>query len=166
MSTALLELYRHKTWATLQLIEFCAGLTDGQLDATAPGTYGSIRDTLRHLVRAEEGYFWRISGRRLSEALGDAPVALGELAGRIRRLGPEWEALAQDQAVADREVTTPDGWRQKAAIVMAQVIHHADDHRTHVLTVLGANGIEGPDIDVWNYADATGQVERVEPSKA
>jgi uncharacterized damage-inducible protein DinB len=57
MSEALLELYRHKTWATLRLIEVCQGLADEHLDATIPGTFGTIRETLRHLVSAGEGYF-------------------------------------------------------------------------------------------------------------
>ena len=54
MTEALLELYRHKTWATLRLIKYCQDLTDETLDATIPGTYGSIRETPRHLVGAEE----------------------------------------------------------------------------------------------------------------
>jgi len=45
---------------------------------------------------------------------------------------------------------------------MAQAVHHADDHRTHVMSVISAIGIEGPDLDVWCYAGATGNVEHVE----
>ena len=162
MSEALVELFGHKTWATLALIEFCQGIGDEVLDATTPGTYGSIRDTLRHLVQSEEGYFRRVTDRRLSEPLPDGPVALSELAARIRRLGPEWEKAARDESLARRDVTTDDGWRLKAALVMAQAVHHADDHRTHVMSVLSACGVEGPDLDVWSYADATGRVEHVE----
>lgn len=77
MNGALLELYRHKTWATLRLIEYCQGLEDEHLDATIPGTFGTIRDTLRHLVGAEEGYFWTLTGERLSEPLPDGPVNAG-----------------------------------------------------------------------------------------
>jgi hypothetical protein len=47
MNGALLQLYRHKTWATLRLIEYCQALDDEHLDATIPGTYGTIRNTLR-----------------------------------------------------------------------------------------------------------------------
>src|SRR5437660_1324043 len=54
---ALVEMFRFKTWATLRLIEYCEGLADEHLDATTPGTYGTIRETLRHMVDAEEGYF-------------------------------------------------------------------------------------------------------------
>ena len=159
MSGALLELFRHKTWATLRLIEFCEGISDADLDSTTAGTYGSIRDTLRHLVRAEEGYFARLTGQRFFDELprsGAGP--LPELQERIARLGPEWEKLAGDQEVQEREVTTGDGRRLKGAAIMAQAVHHADDHRTHVLSVISSRGIEGPDLDVWSYADATGLV--------
>jgi uncharacterized damage-inducible protein DinB len=91
MNGTLLELFRHKTWATLRLIEHCQGLDNEHLDATIPGTYGTIRDTLRHLVNAEEGYFAILTGERLSEPLPHGPIPLGELAERIRRLGPRWE---------------------------------------------------------------------------
>jgi uncharacterized damage-inducible protein DinB len=162
MNGALLELFRDKTWATLALMEFCQGLSEEDLDATTAGTYGSINETLRHLVRAEEGYFARLTGRRFFDELPrSGAVALGDLVERIRRLGPEWEKLAADGVVEDREVTTDDGWRQKGAVIMAQAIHHADDHRTHVLSVISSRGIEGPDIDVWCYADASGLVEHV-----
>src|SRR6185503_4932910 len=47
------DFYRQNAWANLQLIEVCSALNDEQLDASAPGSYGSIRDTLVHLVGAE-----------------------------------------------------------------------------------------------------------------
>jgi uncharacterized damage-inducible protein DinB len=163
MNGTLVELYRHKTWATLRLIEFCQGLDDDMLDAAVPGTYGSIRETLRHLVRAEEGYFNRVTGRSGSDRLAaEGPVELADLIARIERMGTEWERLAEDPAAQARTVATSDGSRLAAAIVMAQAVHHADDHRTHVLTILGARGVEGPDLDLWSYADATGKVERVD----
>ena len=137
MNGALLELYRHKTWATLRLIEYCRGLDDELLDATIRGTFGTIRDTLRHLVGAEEGYFWTLTRERLSEPLPDGPVPLDELAERIYRLGSRWESLAQDTDLPAREVTSRDGWRMPGAVPMAQAIHHADDHRSHVLSILG-----------------------------
>lgn len=165
MTDALLELYRHNTWATLRLIEYCQGLDGEHLDATIPGTFGTIRDTLRHLVRAEEGYFRTVTGERPSEPLPEGPVPLDELADRIRRLGPRWEALAEDADLPGREVTTLDGWRMPGAVPMAQAIHHACDHRTHILSILGARGLEIPgpnDLDVWGYAEAAGLMREVE----
>ena len=159
MNGTLLELYHHKTWATLRLIEHCQSLDDDHLDATISGTFGSIRDTLRHLVDSEEGYFFTLTGERLSEPLPDGPVPLDELAERIRRLGPRWELLAQDTEVPGREVTLGEGWRTLGAILMAQAIHHADDHRSQVLSILGARGLEIPELDVWHYAESAGLLQ-------
>ena len=175
MNGALLELYRHKTWATLRLIEYCQGLADEDLDATIPGTFGTIRETLRHLVGAEQGYYSMLTREPfaskeaakafvLPNPLPEGPVPLDDLAERIKRLGPRWEAMAQDPDLPSREVTTRDGWRLPAAVVMAQVIHHADDHRTHILSILGARGLSLPgpnDLDMWGHAESEGLMQEL-----
>jgi uncharacterized damage-inducible protein DinB len=166
--TAMLALFRHKTWATLRLIEHCKGLEDEHLDATIPGTYGTIRETLRHIVDAEEGYFLILTRapfktREAAAAYVDpdplpgGPVPLDVLAERIRRLGPRWEELAADADLAGREVTSTDGWRWPGGVILAQTILHAGDHRTQIMSILGARGLELPgpnDLDAWGYAEA------------
>jgi uncharacterized damage-inducible protein DinB len=166
--SASLVLFRHKTWANLRLIEYCQSIDAEHLDATIPGTYGTIRETLRHIVDAEEGYFLILTREpfKTKEAaaafvgpdpLPEGPVPLGVLAERIRRLGPRWEVLAQDDGLAGREVTSTDGWRWPGAVILAQAIHHAGDHRTHIMSILGARGLELPgpnDLDAWGYAEA------------
>ena len=57
----LTTLFSHNLWANLKLLETCAELTSEQLDATIVGTYGSIQDTLEHIVKAEQSYFARVS---------------------------------------------------------------------------------------------------------
>jgi uncharacterized damage-inducible protein DinB len=172
----MLEMFRYKTWATLRLIEHCHGLEDEHLDATIPGTYGTIRETLRHIVDAEEGYLSiltrdRFPSRAAAEAfvrppggLPDGAVPLQELADRIRRMGPQWEAMAQDPDVPGRDVTTTDGYHLPGAVIMAQAIHHAGDHRSHVMSILGARGLELPgpnDLDAWGYAEATDRMQEL-----
>jgi uncharacterized damage-inducible protein DinB len=170
MNEALLELFRHKTWATLLLIEACQGLDEDVLDATTPGTYGTIRDTLHHLVGADESYLATVTGERPAHPLPRERVSLETLAELTRRLGPRWEAVARDPEIASREVTTRDGWRTPAAIPMAQAIHHAEGHRGHVLSVLGAHGIKTPgldisqDLDVWHHGIAIGLMQEVTPA--
>ncbi|HEY7173298.1 MAG TPA: DinB family protein [Micromonosporaceae bacterium] len=167
MSEALLELYRHKTWATVRLIEACAKLDAEQLNASTPGTFGTIVDTLHHLVGAEEGYLALASGEEF-DRLRNRRVGLDELAARIRAIGSRWETLARDPDAGSREVVTQDGWRTVAAIPMAQAIHHADDHRAHVMSILGANGIEldgidiGEDLDVWHHGIDIGLMRPVD----
>src|SRR5215470_17866371 len=62
-STVLTTLFAHNTWANLKLLDFCEHLSDAQLDATAIGGYGSIRDTLHHIVGAEVSYVERVNGK-------------------------------------------------------------------------------------------------------
>lgn len=169
MNEVVVELYRHKTWATLSLIDACQGLTDEQLDATTPGTYGTIRETLRHLVASDESYLETVTGEPVAQPMPDEEVTLKALAERFRRVARAWEAVARDPDAAGREIVTIDGWRTVAAVPMAQAIHHADDHRAHVLTVLGARGIElpgldiGEDLDVWHHAIAVGLMQETTP---
>jgi uncharacterized damage-inducible protein DinB len=160
-NTALLNLYRHMTWATLQVIEFCQGLDDAHLDATVPGTYGTVRECLAHLVGSEEGYLSRVTNTPRPATRPDARTLLAELAERIRRMGPEWEQVAQDDSLPGGERTTDDGWRVLAVVPMTQAIHHACEHRAHVLTILGARGVEAPDPDVWMYAEGHGLMHRI-----
>ena len=54
-ATLLDDAVAHHVWATERLIDACAALTPEQLDDAGPGTYGSILETLRHLVRPTAG---------------------------------------------------------------------------------------------------------------
>src|SRR5438477_4568365 len=58
---------RHGVWANEQLLERCRALTDQHLELTVPGTYGTIRNTLAHIVASEEGYLVRLLGSLLHE---------------------------------------------------------------------------------------------------
>lgn len=166
---ALVTLLQHKAWATLKLIEHCRDLSGEQLAATVPGTFGSIHATLQHLVGADEGYFGVLTGERPQQRLTrDELVPLAELEDRFRRLAPRWEELARDPDVHSRELSTRDGWRVLGSVVLAQSVHHADDHRSHILTIIGTLGIDLPgldiddDLDVWHHAIATGTMQKLE----
>jgi uncharacterized damage-inducible protein DinB len=164
MTSVLLELYRHKTWATLRLIEFCEKLPPENLEETTPGTYGSIRATLHHLVTAEDNYQTAVTGEPIGEPL-PPDATLETLARRIRALAPRWEALANDPAAPEREVSNRAGTRiARGVAVLAQAIHHADDHRTQVASILGGRGVEPPDLDVWAYGEEAGYVRTRRPS--
>jgi len=162
-TSVLLELLRHKTWATFQVIEFCQGLAPEHLDATIPGTYGTVRETLRHLISADDNYLRSVTGEDIPPPPDGA--GLGALADRFRDHAKRWEALFQDASLPDKEVYNRWG-RASAVAPMAQSIHHADDHRTHVLSILGARGIEVPELDVWAYGAESGYVHANEPAAA
>jgi len=150
MTMTLLELFRYKAWATLRLIEHCHTLNDELLDATMPGTYGTIRSTLGHLVNADEDYLNILTGETSSPPPTDVPTTLEDLVTTVRRVARRWEELIHgglpDMATAD------DGYRMPGWVPAAQALHHADDHRTHVLSIIGAGGLEVPRLDVWAYS--------------
>lgn len=157
--SVLLELVRHKTWATLKVIELCQTLSPERLEAVPPGSHASPLALLRHLVLNDINYFRVVAGEAQPPASPDADLA--ELAERFAELAPKWETLALSQEAADREITTPLGITLGVAPI-AQSIHHADVHRAHVLSALGAQGIKVPELDVWDYGTIQGFVRPAE----
>jgi uncharacterized damage-inducible protein DinB len=158
MNTLLL-LLRHNTWATLRLIEHCQSLVDEQLNLTIPGTYGTILDTLRHVVGADEDYYTILTGEEpvewfLAETWAD--VSLDDFVVTTRQRGPGWESVAEDADIQRRPAVFPDGIGWPGAVLVAQALHHADDHRTQICSILGAHGLEVPRLDVWAYARSVG----------
>jgi uncharacterized damage-inducible protein DinB len=76
MAHALHDPVRHNTWATAQLLEFCRGLDQQTLNASVPGTYGTIIATLRHIIYCEIDFLERLLGREPTD-----PWQLGETTG-------------------------------------------------------------------------------------
>src|SRR6185436_7992370 len=60
----LAEFIRYNNWANQKILTTCQQLTEDQLATTLPGAYGTIRDTLEHIIRAEAGYVGRLTGQR------------------------------------------------------------------------------------------------------
>ena len=48
------------------------------------------------------------------------------------------------------KIETSSGMRA-AATILTQLVMHGVEHRAHVGTILGANGIEPPDLDSWAH---------------
>ena len=154
----LVKLFEHNRWANLRAIESCAGLTDAQLDATAPGTAGSVRDTLMHIAGAEQRYVMRLSARqvtygerdgwpgteRLRQAQAESGDALIELA---ERADPDEMLRGESQG---RPVALP------VATVYVQAINHATEHRAQIATILTQQGVAPPDFSSWAWGTPAG----------
>jgi uncharacterized damage-inducible protein DinB len=156
------DLFRHNTWANLQLIGVCSGLTPDQMAVNVDGTYGNIRDTLVHLVGGEEGYLRRLTGERRRDEMPEGSwPGFEELRDRAAESG---SALEQESARndVDRIVrwTGGDGVRRamRAALLLTQSINHSTEHRAHVMTVLTQVGVQPPELDGWTYAIETDQL--------
>jgi len=155
MSEILIDAFKHHLWANLALLDACEGLSDQVLDASAVGTYGSIRDTLAHLFAAEQRYLLHMAGRGQETgplAEGSFP-GVEELKNHAARNG---EALIGRAGEADENRTIRGEVRGEKyavpiSVFFAQAINHATEHRAHVCTVLTQQGIEPPVLDLWTW---------------
>jgi len=154
----LLRAVQHNSWANAQLLDFCSHLGEEQLAWTIPGTYGSIHATLQHIIGAETGYLFSLTGGELPPGgrLPDDLVPLALLTDLARSNAMRIEQVIAAETDSDRKITRPSGAIVPAAVIVAQYIHHGSDHRAHIGSILGAHGVEGPNLDVWAHGRAIG----------
>jgi uncharacterized damage-inducible protein DinB len=158
MRTLVGRIFGHDRWATLALLDACASLTPAQLDdLTTPGTYGSIRATLEHMVGAHERYLAvLVTGGFPPRKPAGPPATIADLRERAERAcdGLIAAASAGGGARVIEGVRNGEPFRLGAWVLLAQAIEHGTEHRTQVCAILGASGIPAPDLDVWAYDDA------------
>ena len=170
MSRSLLdEALAHHVWATLRLIDACLPLTREQLGSAVPGTYGSILETMRHLVEADTYYLAHLTGDPARE-IDSGRMDLRELRAEMEADERTWIELLDPDPDPDAVVPDVDeeGYRRDASIGVriAQAIHHGTDHRSQICTALTTLGLEPPLIDVWAFGVQTGRILDVPPTSS
>ena len=143
----------YNKWANLGVLDGCESVGDDQLELTVPGTYGTIKATLIHMLAGEQRYVRRLTGA--APALKEEAVFPGIAALRehARRSG---DALVAAAAALEPDATTQadyDGTMVtlRKSLVVVQAIHHGNDHRAQIGTILGAHSLPVPEVDVWAY---------------
>lgn len=154
--SALDHVLRHNAWATDALLDFCRALDPARLDEHAPGTYGTLYGTLQHLVGAEQWYVRLLTGEQLGARIRrDERHLLDELMSIASATGARAIAVAAADD-SDRAFQMSDGHRTTVGVVLAQLVHHGNEHRTQATTILGTNGIEPPAVSAWAYGRSVG----------
>lgn len=149
------NVFRHHRWSNQVLIEFLSHLSHEQLNLTIPGTYGNAFDTMRHVISSDADYV------RIIPDTPDVP--------QCGQDGPfdGWDALRHVAEAADTVlvhyvdgltddtcfIDVDDGQEFKLAtsMLLAQIIHHATEHRSQIRTTLSAHGVEPPELSVWAW---------------
>ena len=151
----LVKLFEHNNWANLQIIEACSALSEEQLDAEArSATAGSIRQTLMHLVRSQQGYLGILTLQ--VEERPEISLAFTELRESARMSGEGLQALARgEQKPLQSLLQTRNGYTVEPWVVMVQIINHASEHREQIKSMLTALGVTPPDIDGWEFGEYT-----------
>jgi uncharacterized damage-inducible protein DinB len=153
----LAELFRHNLWANLTLIDLCVTLPDEILETNVPGTFGGIRETLIHLVGAEERYLLALAGgteRRISTLEETAPD-LATLREHARQSGEAIVAYAgtvEGNPILD-VIWHGQSYKMPAAFYLVQAINHSTEHRSQVKIALTQAGITAPELDGWTWDD-------------
>ncbi len=156
------DLFNHNAWATAQVIAYCQGLDEATLNATEPGVYGTIMETLRHIIDSEAGYLFRVSGAWPEYPWErDQVVALDVLSERADLLATTWtQYLAggiDDAWLGEARGDNGDVFAVPAGIFITQSIHHANEHRAQICSILGSMGLEPPDVSAWGYSIESGR---------
>jgi uncharacterized damage-inducible protein DinB len=147
-------LFRHNAWANASLFAVCAGLTEEQLGSKITGTYGSIRETLQHIVTSERSYLQRITtGKPYRRPEGSPPLPMSEMQTSIRASGEGLVVAAPLVQAQDRVEVLWEGVPNSipCAILLTQAINHATEHRAQITATLTQIGVTPPDIDGWTY---------------
>lgn len=158
----LTALLAHNTWANQKLLAFCRGLSDAQLDAAVVGGFGSIRDTLPHIIEAEVSYVERVNGHKPhNPAAPERLPWLDWLEHQARWAGDELLQLAlaarADTRVRQRPPRQPIAY--SLANLIAQSLGHSTEHRTQIATIITQLGLEPPDMSGWAYMEETGDLQ-------
>ena len=152
--TTLVDLIQYNNWANAQVLAVCQKLAADQLAAAAPGAYGTIRDTLEHIIRAEADYVGRLTGDRplpsfrwedqpaLADLSAFADQVAGALVEAVQRIPPT-------HVVHEEEDGNTLDYQARALFI--QVINHGIEHRTNITTILSSLGLATPEVDGWGY---------------
>jgi uncharacterized damage-inducible protein DinB len=168
MISTLAALFEHNLWANRIVVEECAKLRDEQLDATMPGVYGSIRDTLVHIFGAEERYVTRLRNlpRPALSREREPFTGFHDLRSTCERSGQALIEIAERAKPDDvLRGAQQDGklYEMAATVVLIQAINHATEHRSQINTMRTHLGVEPLDLDGWAYGNAHGQISVSEP---
>lgn len=156
----LIDMFRHNRWANLRILDWCAGLDEALLDSSAPGTFGAAGTTLVHLVGAEERYVEYITGELMPDELrlqlDDPFPGFAVLKERVDASGQRLVELAEStphDLVVRGHHLNGEPYTLRATTLLIQAIHHAAEHRTHVMTVISQHGVDVPETDGWTFGE-------------
>jgi len=121
-------------WANSKVFDVIVQLTPEQLTQPVAGGYGSIRNTLVHVLSAEWGWLSRCGGPERGQALNPEDYATAESVveawGRVEGFMGEFLSKLKDEDLARNvEFMNPRG--EKRVMVLGELMQHAAIHGVH-----------------------------------
>ncbi len=149
----LLQMARYNAWANARVFDVCAAIAQQQLSEEAKGTYGSVGETLAHLVEVEEIYLLMLRGDDVGAVTKDESYMSHDstwFANRSRELGNGYRDTLEahdDEWLSETFVVPWFGFPITRRDGLLQTWTHSAQHRAQVLSALGSHGIDVPDVD-------------------
>ena len=156
------RLYDYSYWANQRLFGVITQLTPEQFTQDVAGSYGSVRNTLVHVLSAEWGWLDRCGGPERGERLKpeDYPTveSLVEAWARVEGWVREFLAGLSDEDLA-RDVEFSVGGGPTHTLPLGDLMHHAAVHAVHhrgqVALLLRELGHVPGNFDFLVYAETT-----------
>ena len=152
-------LYDYSYWANAKLVTPLSRLTPEEFTQRVAGSYGSIRNTLVHMMSAEGGCLERGGGPKRGEPLKPEEFPTLESmtiywAAQERKVRAFLAGVSDEDLLQRRDFTVPLFSFSKVMAV-GEILHHAVIHNVHhrgqVALLLRALGHEPGNVDMLFY---------------
>lgn len=157
LEPTMIEFFQYNHWANQELMGICIRLSDVIITANIPGSYGSIRDTIAHILKAEISFLKRIHGVYPEpDFKWENNPSLSQMMAYEASLNEALLDTLQRVPATQNVHEEGDGWTfdYQARLIYMSVVYHGIAHRTDITTVLNNKGVSLPELDVWGYQSA------------
>jgi len=154
-SNTLRNLFEHNLWANLRLFDRCTLLNTAQLATADPAAFGTIQATLAHIVSAEQSYVWRLQGQPATwHRVDTQALSIAQLRPLVAESGAQLidlAAIGDTLAPVERKDEQGKISLIPAPFILTQAIHHGNEHRTNITTILATLGIRDSALSGWDF---------------
>ena len=155
-------LYAFNSWANARVLDSCAALSEEQLTREMGNSFRSVRDTLAHIMAAEQIWVMRWKGHS-PRSLWDGSQFPTFDAVRTRWAEVEREITEFVRDVPEERLnevitytnTKGEEWSYTLGHMMQHVVNHSTYHRGQVTTMLRQLGARPVMTDFLAYFDET-----------
>jgi uncharacterized damage-inducible protein DinB len=152
------RMFRHMAWANEYVFDRLAELSPQELALTAPHDVWTTAEILEHLTASRYA--------DLLDGLGEIETAVPKNSAEVlalKELSQSFDArlrAASDLVEGFVEFQRGDRLiRRSRQTILAQAIHHADEHRAQIAGIFSSHGMNVVDldaIDLWEFANFEG----------
>lgn len=147
-------LHAYNSWANNRIFEALAQLPETQYKQDMKSSYGSIHDTLIHIVGAEKLWLERFQGSPQAPLTQSPPGTLQELKTVWERVGfdtAKWLGTMTDKKLQETftmKTLKGDQYTHVFWHAFQHLVNHSSYHRGQIITMLRQHGVKPPSTDL------------------